>query len=352
MDSENRRRLRELVDRQQIEDVMSRYAHGVDRHDVDLIADVYHPDAKDWHGPFRGDVPGFVEWVNTLHSGKTRAHTHNISTHWSEVNGDEAWTETYVLFALFLRDRDIVMLGSGRYIDRLERREDRWRIADRATVTDIRLEADGSCFTGAPGGYLAGSWDRSDISYQRPLTVNGLPPEVPMPDFDAGSGPGRASLDDLWARRKIRDCVIRSVRGLDRNDRDLALRAFHSQALVTDGAPESGAADWIDGELASSAANDAAVTHNITTQLAAQSGDTATAETYLIVMRRRLAGTRVWVGGVRLLDQLDGRNGDWAITSRQIVADWEFEADGGLFNVDDGYLHGRRDRQDPWYQRA
>src|SRR5512139_1040109 len=56
--------IRELSDRQQIEELMSRYAHAVDRHDTDLIRQVYHSDATDWHGPFRGNVEGFIAWVN------------------------------------------------------------------------------------------------------------------------------------------------------------------------------------------------------------------------------------------------------------------------------------------------
>jgi hypothetical protein len=58
------------------------------------------------HGPFRDTVSkGFAEWGNALHAGKTRAHTHNLTTRWVELQGDAALTDTYVLFALFLRER-------------------------------------------------------------------------------------------------------------------------------------------------------------------------------------------------------------------------------------------------------
>ena len=42
--------LRQLLDRQAIEDVLFRYCRGVDRGDAALIASAYHPDAIDEHG--------------------------------------------------------------------------------------------------------------------------------------------------------------------------------------------------------------------------------------------------------------------------------------------------------------
>ncbi|MGE5773762.1 MAG: nuclear transport factor 2 family protein [Hyphomicrobiales bacterium] len=342
--------IRELSDRQQIEELMSRYAHAVDRHDTDLIRQVYHSDATDWHGPFRGNVEGFIAWVNPLHEGKTRGHTHNVTTHWSEIDGDSAWAETYVLFALFLRERHVVMLGSGRYIDRLERRQGRWLIADRYTVTDARIEADGSCFDQAPGGYPAGTWDQSDPSYIRPLTVAGIPIRTqPYATANTGGGP---SVDDLSDRRAIRNCIVQALRGLDRNDRDLALRSFHAGALVEDGLPSVDAMAWIDAKFLDIANNDAAVSHHLTTQLVTVDQDRAKAESYIILVRRRIDGARAWVGSIRLLDDLRYLDGCWAIDFRQVVADWEFTADASLFNSDDGYLHGRRDREDAWFRRG
>jgi len=42
--------LQRLVDKDQIRDLMSRYARGVDRGDWDLVRDTYHTDATDDHG--------------------------------------------------------------------------------------------------------------------------------------------------------------------------------------------------------------------------------------------------------------------------------------------------------------
>ncbi|MGA1649630.1 MAG: nuclear transport factor 2 family protein, partial [Ilumatobacteraceae bacterium] len=53
----------ELVDRELIRDLVQRYARGVDRRDFDLVRSCYHPDAIDEHGPFRGDVDGFIVFL-------------------------------------------------------------------------------------------------------------------------------------------------------------------------------------------------------------------------------------------------------------------------------------------------
>ncbi len=126
-----------LLDRDAIDAALATYCRGIDRHDVDLINAAYFPDAKDNHGPFKKTVSdGFAEWGNALHAGKTRAHMHNLTTRWAEVKGDVALTDSYVLFALYLKDRDEVELGSGRYLDTLERRAG--NVAHRQSSHDDR----------------------------------------------------------------------------------------------------------------------------------------------------------------------------------------------------------------------
>ena len=152
-----------LADRQAIDDLLNRYARGVDRHDAEIMASVFHPDAVDNHGNFLGGPEAFVDWVNPLHAGKTVAHQHCLTTQLCELDGDRAWTETYVSFTLHMKTGQL-MYGSGRYIDRLEKRDGEWRIALRQTMTDSRFEADGTAFAStAPS--VRGTWDRTDPSF-------------------------------------------------------------------------------------------------------------------------------------------------------------------------------------------
>lgn len=361
MDQASKDLLRWLHDRQQIEECVSRYAHAVDRHDAALIADVYHPDARDVHGPFDGGIPQFAAWVNALHERKTRAHTHNITTHFCELAGDRAFADTYVMFVLYRREREAVMLGSGRYIDRLERRDGRWKIAERRTIIDIRLEAPAQPLAGSPGGYSPGTWDTGDPSYQRPLL---LPPElaarapkVPAraaPAARTGGGVANAAavLDDLAARRAIRDCIVQSVRGLDRGDRELVLRQYSRGAQVDDGTVSGHAHSYVDARLAEFDRADGAISHNLTSHQVEIRDRRAVAETYLTLMRLGKNGASAWVGGLRLLDRLQSHHGHWRISSRRVVADFEFEADGSSLATEDQYLRSRRDRGDISYERA
>ena len=70
-------------------------------------------------------------------------------------------------------DGAVLMGGSGRYIDRFERRDGVWKIALRRLVIDWRFKADGVVWEGpAPGAFPEGRWDREDLTYQRPLVLD------------------------------------------------------------------------------------------------------------------------------------------------------------------------------------
>jgi hypothetical protein len=139
--------IQQLVDERAIRDVISRYSRALDRHDYDLLASLFHPDAIDEHGHYNGSASGFVEWM--------RAGA-QPGTYWSHHLGNQiidftsasvAEVETYCLalcrrpptgkLALLSRSR-----GEGhqeillrvRYLDRMERRNDVWRIAHRRVV--------------------------------------------------------------------------------------------------------------------------------------------------------------------------------------------------------------------------
>jgi ketosteroid isomerase-like protein len=167
------RRLREdvqaLRDRQAIQDVLVRYSRGLDRHDSELLASVYHEDAIDHHGDFLGPPADFVPWVNDLHAAGYVAHQHFVTNATVAVDGDVAHSEIYVQVVLRRKDGPLEICG-GRYVDRLERRDGRWRIAARETLVDWACTVEGDVWPGiAP--FPMGAWNRGDPSYQRPLEV-------------------------------------------------------------------------------------------------------------------------------------------------------------------------------------
>jgi ketosteroid isomerase-like protein len=168
--------VRKLNDRQEIRDKLMAYCRGVDRMDRELLLSVYHPDAIDDHGQFVGSPGEFADWAFGLHAKMQTAHQHIITNHSCDLDGDVAHTETYWLCAGMNREGSPLSIGGGRYIDRFERRNGEWRIAARKCVPDwggapgpswLSPEAQAAL---ASGGTTAR--DRSDCSYERPLTID------------------------------------------------------------------------------------------------------------------------------------------------------------------------------------
>ncbi|HAA67283.1 MAG TPA: nuclear transport factor 2 family protein [Acidimicrobiaceae bacterium] len=134
--------LETLLAKQEIGDVIYRYARGIDRLDFDLVRSCYHPDAVDDHGAFKGNVDEFIEmcreflprWTATMH------FMGNVLI--DEIDGTAARAETY---AVAYHRREATENSEGkddvfgiRYVDRFEKREGRWRIAHRIVATEWR----------------------------------------------------------------------------------------------------------------------------------------------------------------------------------------------------------------------
>jgi len=162
--------LQRLLDKEEIREACLKYTRGVDRHDEEIAAGAYHDGAVDDHGTFIGDAGGFLKHVNDLHARNWNMHHHYITNQSIDLDGDVAHAETYYLAALRREDGTMDLAG-GRYVDRFERRDGRWAIADRACLVEWSGELPKAA--GEVGDlFLSGSaWDRSDISYQRPLKL-------------------------------------------------------------------------------------------------------------------------------------------------------------------------------------
>jgi hypothetical protein len=173
-----RRDVQYLKDRTSILDCVARHSRGCDRHDIDLITAAYHDDAVDEHGFATNTGPEYGEWANTAHAETSEVHTHNITTHSCEIDGDTAHAESYVIVVL-LGGRHAQFI-SGRYLDRLERREGKWRIAVRRSTVEVMFIADASVVQSSffkDKGYIKGTRDRTDLSYDRPLKLETQAPE-------------------------------------------------------------------------------------------------------------------------------------------------------------------------------
>jgi hypothetical protein len=129
-----------LADRAAITDVLHRYCRGIDRMDRALVLSCWHEGGTDEHTPlFSGTAEGFVDWVWGIHAAMVMTR-HTLSNILIEVEGDDAWSESYWWVILRVRDDGASGLtditGCGRYLDHFERRDDRWAIRHRRSVHD------------------------------------------------------------------------------------------------------------------------------------------------------------------------------------------------------------------------
>ncbi|MDF5753438.1 nuclear transport factor 2 family protein [Spongiactinospora sp. TRM90649] len=132
-----------LMDERDITRVVLRYAHGIDRGDIDMVAACYHPGAYDDHGYASGTVEEFTARLRKHPAGQG-VRQHLIGNVLIEVRAGAAVSEAY--FLCYMEDLDgsgsVAPIGlfGGRYVDRLEKRDGDWRILRRICVIDWSRE--------------------------------------------------------------------------------------------------------------------------------------------------------------------------------------------------------------------
>lgn len=168
--------VRELYAKQGIWEQIVTYCRAVDRLDRELLLSVYHSDAIDDHGMFVGSPDDFADWAFALHAQAQYRTQHIVNNFRCELDGKVAHTETYYLFVGCNRAGPPLTLSGGRYLDRFEERERRWKISQRKCVPEWRgvpgeswLSPEAIAALTSAGGV---SRDRTDVSYERPLAVD------------------------------------------------------------------------------------------------------------------------------------------------------------------------------------
>ncbi len=153
-------RLDELEARQQITDVLYRYARGWDRLDEDALRSCFFADAEHQHSSFKGWSQDFITRALPI-VGKTRSTSHAISNVMIAIHGDVAVCECYFLAhhrrsTTDSSDEEDYFLG-GRYLDRFEKRDGHWKIASRRGLNSLERvvpRADRSFATAAPDSFV------------------------------------------------------------------------------------------------------------------------------------------------------------------------------------------------------
>ena len=173
---ELQRDVQHLLDRAAIVDCIASHARGSDRHDAELLTSTYLDDGIDVHGATVNVGAEYAAWANEVHAATSQNHLHNITTHTCQIDGDEAHAESYVMVTLLSPDATTATVMCGRYVDRLERHDGVWRIAVRRATVELAYTADARLLQSnffVAQGYEHGTRDRSDLSYERPLSTGG-----------------------------------------------------------------------------------------------------------------------------------------------------------------------------------
>lgn len=158
-------RLQELIDHHDIRRMLAEYCHGCDRCDEDLMGSVYLEDSWDDHGPTSGPGPEFARVMTERIRAESDVLSHLLGQSLINVTGDTANAETYFLAVIgSARDdgsRLCHQLG-GRYVDRLERVGDTWKIKHRSAIKDWSADLRVEPGTDDPSGLKAGRRDARD----------------------------------------------------------------------------------------------------------------------------------------------------------------------------------------------
>jgi hypothetical protein len=130
-------RIETLLAKQEIYELACRYSRGLDRLDADLLLSVFCEDGWCEYGFSNCSPREFVDYaINALQGHE--ANQHMIGNVLIDVAGDEAFGEVY--FNAYHKVRvdagfeDIII--AGRYLDRYEKRDGKWKMAYRSERVD------------------------------------------------------------------------------------------------------------------------------------------------------------------------------------------------------------------------
>ena len=104
----------------------------MDRQDWSLARELYHDDAFDDHGFFKGPPDAFLAHIAAMHEVQDHSMHFNTNVLIEFRSATQALVETYVLVLQRFKDRRVT--ASARYLDRFERRGGDWRVAHRTLV--------------------------------------------------------------------------------------------------------------------------------------------------------------------------------------------------------------------------
>ena len=127
------RTVQDLADRQQIADVLYRYASTIDYKDYATMRTLFTDDAVGKYGdadPIHG-ADNIIAWIDSATQDRAWQH-HKLTVYHIDIDGDQAKTLTYhTSHQTTVDDPDTVIVIVARYKDSLRRDNGTWRIFDK-----------------------------------------------------------------------------------------------------------------------------------------------------------------------------------------------------------------------------
>jgi hypothetical protein len=130
------RTLEALLDRLEIDELLTRYATAIDAKTFDLLDDVFTPDAHvDYTsaGGIAGDFPTVKGWLSEV-LPYFPEYQHVVGNRDVTVDGDTATSISKFFNPMVQGNGDVFFVG-GEYHDKIVRTADGWRIAERIEKT-------------------------------------------------------------------------------------------------------------------------------------------------------------------------------------------------------------------------
>jgi len=351
--AENGDALRELADKQAIDQLLATHSRGQDRADAALLKSSYHADGVVEYGLFEGAAFEFADAV-TQPDGLP-VTWHRPSAAWTVVEGNTAKAETSVIVYRDekLGGKAVQQLLCGRYLDALEKRDGVWKISKRIYVLDWNSNMPDTSAWDDPL-YEPLHWGvkgTADPGYQQ-LAAWADETKAAAPQ---GVGKGAADLVvHAVAKSALRDVGLAYCRAVDRGDSALLASLFTGNARISVGVYDGDAAGFVAGQVTGKSGVTRSF-HSICTDYYEIDGNRASGETY--VMRFDTVNTggleRDTQQGGRFLDTFKYEEGVWKIAERRYVVEWILEMPStGIW--DDGIyaqlpLRGTRGTDDPVY---
>ena len=319
--------LEELVARRAIGEAIATVQRGIDRGDLALLKSAWHDDADVAYGFFDGTAAEMCEILAGA-PDPTNITMHRPANVWIKVDGDRAVSESYVF--VYSPSEGVQSLIGGRYLDRHERRDGRWRLSHRTYVMDwnINQPASGTGLSEFQVPYPRGVKSASDPGVglldqwgiQDKLTkANGGTVEI--------SAELAAQAEAALAKAEIHDLICAQARAVDRGDTALLRSLWTADATVDVGDFYTGGVDGFCDLMLETAQSMRRMAHTVNNEWIQVDGDAAVAESYVIAVATAPGddGDQDTISGGRYVDRYQRVDGAWKCSHRTFVADWIIE---------------------------